>query len=396
MVRSYDRPVPCPASTPRPAANPAPEGDCPPPAPPLPTKSHPFVRAAIASWRALTEGPRRRDTDRGTLLACSAGADSTALAVALTRANAPFTLAHIRHDLRTADETAADRDRVRDLAKRLDRPFVEASVAVAKTPGNAEANARHARYDALANLAFEAGLPFVATAHHADDQLETVLIRLLRGSGPRGLAGIRPTRPLAHERMLIRPMLALDPEDARAMLRDHAIAWNEDRTNRDLTRTRAALRARVLPMLKELRPTAPASAARSAQACADLDSAVAAIAGTVPAEHSPGATTWSRADLLDLPGPLLADLLAREAHRITADPRGLPDLCRRERLGAADWLRDAKPDSAIRLGPVELQRLGPSVRMTHPLREGVPRRPGNRPKGPPLGEAPKSTGSGEE
>lgn len=395
-VRSYDRTVPRHASTPRPPATPAAGGDCPARAPELPTKSHPFVRAAIGAWRAMTDGPSRRDADRGTLLACSAGADSTALAVALSRANAPFTLAHIRHDLRSRDETAADRDLVRELAKRLHRPFVESSVEIARAAGNAEANARHARYNALAQLASEAGLPFVATAHHADDQLETVLMRLLRGSGPKGLAAIRPTRPLAKGRTLIRPMLALDPAHARAMLREHAIAWREDRTNEDLTRTRAALRARVLPVLREIRPTAPASAARSAEACADLDAAVAALGAAVPAGRSPGETTWRRTDLVNLPGPFLADLLAREVHRVASDARGLPDLPRRERLAAAAWLRDSKPDSAIRLGPVEVRCIGPIVRMTHLLREGTSRHPSNCPKGPPLGGASRSTGSGCE
>ncbi len=391
--------MPRPASTPRPSANPAAHRDCQPAASPattLPTKSHPFVRATIAAWRALTDGQDRRDTDRGTLLACSAGADSTALAVALARANAPFTLAHIRHDLRTDAETSADRYRVRDLAKLLGRPFAEASVAVAEIPGNAEANARRARYEALANLAADAGHPFVATAHHADDQLETVLMRLLRGAGPRGLAGIRPTRKLSHDRTLIRPMLALDPADARAMLDAHAIPWNEDHTNQDLTRTRAALRARVLPVLKDIRPAAPVAAARSAQACADLDSAIAAIVQATPADRTRASTTWQLADLIKLPHPLLADLLAREATRFHDDTRDLPDLPRRERRAAAAWIASARPGGSVRFGPVELNRDGQCIRMTHLLWEGGRTGAGNSPKGPPLGHAPKGTALGGE
>ncbi|VAX42586.1 tRNA(Ile)-lysidine synthetase, partial [hydrothermal vent metagenome] len=172
-----------------------------------------MTRGVVARWRALTGGQPADDHDRRTLVACSGGADSVALVLMLAAGGgvgSEIVVGHVLHDLRSADETAADRDLVAGLAARLGLRFVEAPVTVRDQPGNAEGNAREARYHQLERLAWETGCPFVATAHHANDQVETMLMAMLRGAGVGGMAGMEPRRGLGERGIaLVRPMLEI-------------------------------------------------------------------------------------------------------------------------------------------------------------------------------------------
>lgn len=218
-------------------------------------------RKIVASWRALTGGAAVKDAGRRTLVAVSGGADSSALVLALAAYGAAgsVVVGHVVHDMRSREECLNDRDWVRKLAARAGVGFVERSIA-ARSPGsNYEADARRLRYAALGEMARETGCGFVATAHHADDQLETLLMRLLRGAGPGGLRGIATRRRLdaAEPKVtVVRPMLAVTHEDAIAICRDAGWEWREDPTNSDGSRLRSALRSRVLPVLRELAPHA--------------------------------------------------------------------------------------------------------------------------------------------
>ncbi len=224
----------------------------------------PGVRSIIAAWRRLTGGRARRDPDRRTLVACSGGADSSALALAIASASRGLVIAHVLHDLRPIDQASADRDAACALAQRLGVPFVEESVRPARAPGNAESNARRLRYAALARLARANSCPFIAVVHHADDAVETLLMRLIRGSGPQGLGGLHETRPLSPSGpVLIRPMLGVTREEALSICTSAGWTWNEDQTNQDVTRLRAAIRARVLPVLRDLAPGMARRAART-------------------------------------------------------------------------------------------------------------------------------------
>lgn len=234
------------------------------------TRRAPFVRRVALSWRRLTTG------GAPTLIACSGGSDSTALLLALALTTRDIALGHVVHDMRPEAETHADRDAVRALAQRFDLPFFEATASVRLKPGNPEAIARRERYQALARLALEARCPFVATAHHADDQFETLLMALMRGAGPKGLRGIAPVRLLLspphtltpsppHPLTLIRPMLHCTHAEAVAACAAAGITWREDATNTDTTRLRAALRHQVLPLLKQLKPESPRRAADTAE-----------------------------------------------------------------------------------------------------------------------------------
>ncbi len=166
-----------------------------------------------------------------------------------------------------------DRDAARGLAARLGMEFVEARVRVKGSGKNLEAAAREARYAALAAMARERGIRFIATAHHADDQLETVVMSLLRGAagGGAGVKGMAAKRAISDLRFeisdvksdptrlwLIRPMLtedgAVDRAACRRICAAAGVEWREDATNQDTSRLRAAVRHRVAPVLRELRP----------------------------------------------------------------------------------------------------------------------------------------------
>lgn len=216
----------------------------------------------MRAWRRLVDaGP--------SLIACSGGADSTALTLALAASvGERIRVGHVVHDMRSDEEALADRDAVRSLAAALGLGFSERSVRV--PAGNAEAGARAARLCALAEMAKEFGCATVATAHHAGDQFETVLMALARGAGPGGLAGMARSRPIGAAGVrLIRPMLGIERADAERVCRLAGVVWREDATNEDRSRLRSALRHEVIPPLRAHRPGAVRRAAASAELLAD-------------------------------------------------------------------------------------------------------------------------------
>lgn len=223
--------------------------------------------------RAVADGLRHRcGVQEGdhVLVACSGGADSVALLRALhllaprRRWRLRLTVAHVQHHLR-GDAAEGDAAFVAERADSLGLGFVRADIRPGDSAGNLEANARDQRYAALAGLAADAGASWVATAHHADDQLETLLMALIRGTGTAGLRGIAWDRPLADGVGLVRPMLGGTAARARELLAALKQDWREDATNADPDRTRARLRRDVLPVLRDLN----AGAALNALALSD-------------------------------------------------------------------------------------------------------------------------------
>lgn len=158
------------------------------------------------------------------------------------------------------------------------RAYAAAWPADSPTPRNLEARARHHRYQALATLAATFGAPFIATAHHGNDQLETLLMRILRGAAVSGLRCIAwrrsvcsdeqgtggaepPNRPFeARHCEVIRPMLGVTRAGAAAFLRQLDQPWRQDHTNADVCRFRARLRHEVLPILCDIQPDTAAKA----------------------------------------------------------------------------------------------------------------------------------------
>ena len=188
---------------------------------------------------------------RGVIVAVSGGGDSVALLRGLAdlrhEANFRLSVATLDHNTR-AGGSAADAEFVADLAARHDLPF-DRGHWQSERPGHFEADARRARYGWLLEVARRRGAAAVAVGHTRDDQAETILHRIIRGTGLTGLAGMAPRRPLGPGVALIRPVLAASRADLRAYLGSIGQEWRNDASNDDQGRTRARLRHDLLPRL---------------------------------------------------------------------------------------------------------------------------------------------------
>jgi tRNA(Ile)-lysidine synthase len=134
--------------------------------------------------------------------------------------------------------------------------------------GNIEARARAGRYEALADLCDEYGIEDLLLAHHQNDQAETVLLQLLRGSGVAGLSGMPHSRQLQvndHRITLWRPLLNQNRQDLEAYAKERKLKWIEDPSNKDAKYRRNAVRKKIIPALEKIQPEALANMARSAQ-----------------------------------------------------------------------------------------------------------------------------------
>ena len=208
-----------------------------------------LLQKALAASRALRPGQR-------VLVAVSGGADSVALAHLLHRGRRLLclrpVLAHLHHGIRgrAADADAAF---VRRLARRLDLPLLleRADVpAQARAAGiSLEMAARVARYAFFARAARQVHAAAVLVAHTADDQAETVLLRLARGAGPQGLGGMAPVS-CRNGLTILRPLLGVRHADLVALLRKHRWRWREDASNRDLHFLRNRVRHELLPLIE--------------------------------------------------------------------------------------------------------------------------------------------------
>jgi tRNA(Ile)-lysidine synthase len=253
------------------------------------------------------------------LAAVSGGADSVALLDALRALGPPLGLAlhavHVDHGLRP--ESAADAAFVTDLCRDWGIPLrverVEVTRAAPGAPWDGlEAAARRARYGAFQRAAAAAGAARVATGHTADDQAETVVMRLLEGAGPRGLGGIAPVRGA-----YIRPLLETRRAEVEAYLRVRGIGWVEDATNRDGRFLRNRVRADVLPFLAaRLDPEVVArlteGAALARALVADLERAAQEVLARLGSREAGGIVLPARA-LGALPDELGAEVLRAAA-----------------------------------------------------------------------------------
>jgi tRNA(Ile)-lysidine synthase len=213
-----------------------------------------FQRQLGASW------PAAEWCDTHVVLAVSGGADSVALLGAMAVFKAAnggagqLYVAHLNHGLRGADADA-DAAWLAALCERLALPLeigkADVSSLAAEQGDGWEAAARRARYDFLRQTAERLGARFVATAHTADDQVETVLQRIVRGTGLAGLAGMPARRPLSKSVVLVRPMLALRRSDVLGYLTALGQDYRTDASNADARFTRNRLRQELLPLLRE-------------------------------------------------------------------------------------------------------------------------------------------------
>ena len=207
------------------------------------------VEEAVRQGRLLEPGMK-------VAVACSGGADSVALACLLAELKETLglrlLLVHLNHQLRGA-EADADEAFVRQLAERLEVEFLvrreDVAARAQKEKVNVEEAGREARLEFFASIIAGGKADAVALAHTLDDQAETVLQRLVRGAGTRGLAGIYPVVELTPAGKLVRPLLGVRRDELRAYLAEREQAWREDATNLDRRRLRNRIRLELLPQL---------------------------------------------------------------------------------------------------------------------------------------------------
>lgn len=294
----------------------------------------------------------------------SGGADSVCLLhalVALAPAwNLELHVAHLDHALRPA--SAADAAWVGQLAQSLGLPFHTerlASGALESHPGGLEDAARQARYTFLAqtarHIATSAGSdypPTVATAHHQDDQAETLLLHLIHGSGLAGLGGMAWVSTLdeTHSQpvRLIRPLLAVSRAEILAALQRMGATWRDDDSNRDARYTRNRIRHQILPALAQINPQIHATLARTAQIIAGDAARLAQsdleLLGALTVQTAPAV-------------PVTALHRTRTAHRIVLDLTRLGALAESTRRGVLRQAVACFPVDLRRLGYTELQTL---------------------------------------
>jgi tRNA(Ile)-lysidine synthase len=211
-------------------------------------RSHPPTLLTLA--RRLLREHRLIARGETVLVAVSGGPDSMALLHVLSRLRGELgcrLVAHgVDHGLRPG--AGAELELAASFAEGLGVPFGRSAVAL-EPGGDLQARARKARRKALAQAATEAGASLIATGHHADDRAETVLLRLLRGSGPRGLACLPPRAG-----PLIRPLLLASRTDVAAHLERHRVPFSLDPSNDDRRFLRSRVRHELVPLLRELSP----------------------------------------------------------------------------------------------------------------------------------------------
>lgn len=203
--------------------------------------------------------PAQLPGDGRLILAFSGGADSTALAslIATSGQQREIVCVHVDHGL---DPGSGDRaEAARSIVERLSLAFRLERVQVS-SGSNREAAARHARYAALKKHVQKGDC--LLTAHHADDQVETIFLRLLRGSGPAGLAGIPRQRPFGSG-WLARPLLDWTRSELQGYCREAGLEWIEDPSNRSSCADRNFLRHHILPDLRKRWPGLDHSVLRS-------------------------------------------------------------------------------------------------------------------------------------
>lgn len=295
---------------------------------------HKFVRNLITEWRRL-ELPFEDET---LVVAISGGADSVSLLLAIDdlvkrkKLGHRVVAAHFNHKLR-GDESDGDEQFVRSLTMARGIEFAAGRGSV-PTAGNLEQNARNSRYEFLRQTAQRLHAYAVLTGHTVSDQAETLLLNLIRGSGPDGLGGMKTVRPLADDAetlghgdteqgdtfvdtspspllpfsfsppLLIRPLLKWAKRiDTEAFCRDLGVEYRYDTMNEDTAFKRIRIRKILLPLLEDMNPKIVETLANTATLMQDLSD------GPPNGIHSPVEDELILGEVKRLPKPELCDII---------------------------------------------------------------------------------------
>ena len=223
--------------------------------------------------------------------------------------------AHLNHKMRP--EAQRDEDFVRALCRKLDVPFYTETAPVYETAEQwglgVEETGRRLRYDFLQRTAGAIGAERIATAHHAQDQAETVLLNLLRGTGPEGLAGIPPVRG-----RIVRPLLQTSRREIEDYLEEHGLSHVEDSTNQDTHYARNRLRRELWPQLETINPALTRSIGRTAEILRSENTYL----DTLAADYLPqSGTALETARLLSAPEALRPRILRLLLQRLPGGKR---------------------------------------------------------------------------
>lgn len=275
------------------------------------------------------------------VVAVSGGPDSVALAWILRKLGYSIVIAHVNHGLRGV-ESDTDEALVKKLAKIWKVPFEALTITKARSGrGNLEDSLRKRRYAFLEKMRRKHKAEMIAVAHHKDDQLETVLMHLMRGAGVRGAAGM----PMLKGHIL-RPLIGLRKKDLISLLRREGIPFRTDLSNFDLSLKRNLVRHSILPALKQEWKSAEK----------DL-SELSAFAQLTIHEQEGQAKAWmerhvhhhhfSRKEFLALPSPLQIEILLRLA--------GHGDIYRKSLETTLSFLRDGATGKRRKIGKIWLK-----------------------------------------
>jgi tRNA(Ile)-lysidine synthase len=278
--------------------------------------------------------------DSSILLGLSGGADSVALLHVLlellSRFGFKLAAAHLNHQIRGA-EAGRDEAFVRELCRRLDvELIVEHADSLDVAAGDLEERAREARNAFLERAADARGSNLIALAHHADDQAETVLMRMLRGAGVAGLGAMAERGP----GRIIRPMLQVSHEEILDYVRERRLEFVEDSSNASRSILRNRIRHELIPMLES--EYAPGLARRLAELGGEMQTLDAFVATLAARELdrlmlAPGVLDASRLSTVPeaLRNPLLRQFIARTASSLRRFDRSHIDALRYLALEAA-------------------------------------------------------------
>lgn len=282
-----------------------------------------FAARALESGRLLPAG-------RPLLVAVSGGPDSVALLHFLARhrerdgAGRALAVGHVDHGIR-GEESHEDAAFVRALAGSLGLPHFETRAPLA--PGASEETCRRARYEALQEMAARWGADRVATAHTADDQAETVLLRLARGAGLRGLSGMQVRGRVCGVRV-VRPFLGVTREQVHEYLSRHGLAFRTDSSNLSSRAARNFVRREIVPRMRErVNPRVREAILRAAgairEANAFLDAEARRALPTLISRRDPGEIRLDAGTLLGYPKTLRTYLLRLAVQDVAGTSRDL-------------------------------------------------------------------------
>jgi len=319
------------------------------------------------------------------LAAVSGGGDSVALLrlLLLAREEIPFTIAvaHVDHRLR-GESSRQDREFVEDLCARLELPCRVLSPdddALRALREGGEAQLRAFRHEHLKRAAREAGASRIALGHTMDDQAETLLMRLLRGGGRRGLSAMR----CVGEGPLFRPLLQITRRQTREFLMEIGQDFRDDETNAEERFTRNRIRSRLMPLMQEFNPRIVRRLAATAELLGSEDRYLDALAADWIAHHARPATdardelilpAGAPGGLAALPEPLAARIVRIALRKIGSDPRGasrkaIQSILALAATGPDDGTRPVAGgvEAAIRGDDIVIRRTGPLARKPEPF-----------------------------